>query len=98
MTEVAAEQINQEAWAEWVEWRRTEKKKKVTPTAQKLQWRLLANYDHELQREIIERSIMNDWQGLFHHPNAPRQQRIEASGSTRSRTLSQDLNDREWAK
>lgn len=57
--------INTEAWSEWEKWRRKEKRKKITPMAEKKQHKLLSKYDHETQRQIIDHSIMNDYQGLF---------------------------------
>lgn len=87
--------INWEAWDEWYDWRRKEKRKKISPRAAKLQQDLLAKYDHETQREIIEQSIMNDWQGLFAPKGNVAKGKVD---STRNRPMLQDLTDRSWAK
>jgi hypothetical protein len=57
--------INPEAWSEWIDYRKNGKKKKVTDFAAKKQWKLLSMYSFEQQQQIIDKSIMNDYQGLF---------------------------------
>lgn len=84
--------INGEAWEMWSDWRRLEKRKKITPTAEKLQKKLLSAYSHEQQQAIIEHSITNDYQGLF-----PPKGGAASPNSTKNRTLQQDLTDRSWA-
>jgi hypothetical protein len=88
--------INQEAWEEWIEFRRVEKKKKVGPIAEKKQHKMLSQYPPEIQQEIIDSSIMNSYQGLFPPKGAITQP--QKAGSTRDRSLTEDLNDRSWAK
>ena len=88
------ESINQEAWGEWVDWRRKEKKRPITPTSERLQHRLLAGYTHEQQRLILEHSMRQGYQGLF-PDDVVRQQ--PAKTSTRANSLEHDLNDRSWA-
>jgi len=56
--------INQPAWNEWVAYRNS-KKKTVSQVAAKKQFKLLANYAFEVQQQIIDQSIQNDYQGLF---------------------------------
>ena len=56
--------INQSAWIEWVEFRK-QSKKKITPAAAKKQFKLLSDYAFDLQQQIIDQSIQNDYQGLF---------------------------------
>lgn len=89
-----AQQINEIAWEEWCDWRRAEKRKKVTPRAAKMQRKMLSAYSPEVQRAIIEQSIMNDWQGLF----PPKGQNVPLGTGTRARTLQDDLTDRSWAQ
>lgn len=57
--------INTEAWDEWCEFRRIEKKKKVGPIAAKKQFKMLLKYTEEEQQVIIDNSISNGYQGLF---------------------------------
>ena len=57
--------INTEAWDEWCEFRRIEKKKKVGPIAAKKQFKMLLKYSEEDQQVIIDNSISNGYQGLF---------------------------------
>lgn len=59
------ESINPHSWLEWVEYRRKEKRKKVTEAAANKQLKLLSKHSFDVQSEIIETSIMNDYQGLF---------------------------------
>lgn len=83
------ESINPVAWAEWIAYR-TEKRKKVSPTAAKKQWCMLASYPPDVQACIINESIANDYQGLF----PPKSMTGEG---TRGRSLAQDLTDTSWA-
>jgi hypothetical protein len=90
--------INPEAWAEWLDYRTNGKKKKVTDYAAKKQWKLLSMYSFEQQQQLIDQSIMNDYQGLFalkeqrhanHQQSAPRRQsavdRVRAGCEQRER-------------
>lgn len=56
-----------EAWADWEEWRRKEKKCKITQKAANLQFQLLEKESRQgiPMRVILERSMANDWRGLF---------------------------------
>lgn len=58
------ENINSEAWQEWIEYRKS-KKKPVSKIAANKQFKLLGNYDFYNQQLIINQSIQNDYQGLF---------------------------------
>ena len=80
--------INIPAWNEWVEYRAKGKKKKVTPYAAKLQFKLLVKYSEEDQQRVIDNSIMNDYQGLF--DVKPTYQQPKQSGMTM-------LTDTSWA-
>lgn len=90
--------INQEAWEEFTEYRKY-KRKPVSPMAQKKLWVKLQRHPAEVQQEMVDRSIENDWQGLF-EPPAPQRGSIPKPGagqSTRGRTIEQDLLDTSWA-
>jgi hypothetical protein len=56
--------INQQAWNEWIDYRKS-KKKTVSQKAANKQFKLLTNYDFDVQQHIIDHSIQNDYQGLF---------------------------------
>jgi hypothetical protein len=51
-------------WEEWLEHRR-DKRLSMSPRALKKQLKLLAGYDTETQRTIIDTSINAGWEGLF---------------------------------
>lgn len=53
------------AWEEWLAWRRTEKKKPVTPRAARLQLAELASFGLADAVEALRQSMRNDWTGLF---------------------------------
>lgn len=53
-----------ETWGEWIAHRR-ERRWSMSPRALKPQLKLLAKYDTETQREIIETAMQAGWQGLF---------------------------------
>ena len=57
--------INVDAWNEWVDYRKNEKKKTITKAAASKQFRLLLGYTKEQQQQVIDISIQNDYQGLF---------------------------------
>lgn len=59
----APDGINFDAWADWVRFRG--KRKKISETAARRQWKRLLRWSREEQAEIISRSIENDYQGLF---------------------------------
>lgn len=58
-------EINSSAWFEFFEWRKTEKKKPITPLSAKKIFKQLAEYSHEDQAAIFDQSIRNGWQGIF---------------------------------
>lgn len=86
--------INEDAYSEWLEYRRLECKKKVGPIAEKKQRRLLANYPPNIQQYIIDTSINAGWQGLF----PPKGMAISRPQSTRDVPLVESLRDRSWAE
>lgn len=61
---IIPEGINQPAWNEWIEYRKS-KKKTVSSAAAKKQFKLLTDYAFDVQQQIIDQSIQNDYQGLF---------------------------------
>lgn len=67
--------INSDSFNEWLEFRK-EKKKPVSLIAANKQFTLLAKYNKEIQKQIIDSSITNDWQGLF-EPKFNKQEKIE---------------------
>lgn len=58
------EGINLTAWAEWVEYRAS-KRQKISAKAAAKQWARLIRWSPAEQAEMINRSIENDYQGLF---------------------------------
>jgi len=92
--------INQEAWDEFCEYRKF-KRKPVSELARVKLWVKLQRHPAEVQQEMVDRSIENDWQGLFEPPverPGGRDGRSHPSGSTRGRSIEQDLLDTSWAK
>lgn len=85
--------INEEAYAEWKEWRRVEKRVKVGKIAERRQRRLLEQYPEHVQAQMIDYSITNSYQGLF----PPKQQSVIPARTTRDTTLEHDLTDTSWA-
>lgn len=56
--------LNFRAWGEWCS-KRSSMKKPISQKAAKSQIDMLCKYDIDTQREIINKSIQNDYQGLF---------------------------------
>lgn len=56
--------INLESWSEWVQFRK-DSRKKISKAAASKQFKLLLEYPEEYQKQIIDTSISNDYQGLF---------------------------------
>jgi hypothetical protein len=81
--------LNEEAIAEWIEYRE-DKKKPLSKLALKKTQNLLLKHDHAQQQLMVDTAVMNDWQGI-HVVDPPKQ------NTTRERSLSQDLNDKSWA-
>lgn len=91
--------INSDAWGEWCTFR-SSKRKPITRDAADKQLELLARYPRHIQRQIIEHSIMNDYQGLFPPKAAgPPAHRggLPAASSSRNTSLEDDLRDTSWA-
>lgn len=57
--------LNDEAWEEWLLFRKKIKKTPVSDFAAKRQIKNLIAFDHETQRKIIDLSMDNDYQGLI---------------------------------
>lgn len=58
------ETLPRDAWQEWLDHRR-ERRMPMSPRALKPQLKLLAKFDTDTQRDIIETSMQAGWQGLF---------------------------------
>lgn len=58
------ESLPRDAWEEWIAHRR-ERRWPMSPRALKPQLKLLAKYDTETQRDMIENSLNAGWQGIF---------------------------------
>ena len=82
--------VNQEAVDEWAAYREEDMKKKLTPRALKMVAKRLSQWPHDHQMKAVERSIEHNWLGIHY-------QMPQASTSTKSTTLAEDLNDRSWA-
>lgn len=63
--------LPRESWGEWLAHRR-ERKWSMSPRALNPQLKLLAKFDTETQREIIETSMQAGWQGLFPPKGQPK--------------------------
>jgi hypothetical protein len=61
---VIPEGINIDSWNEWFEYRKS-KKQTISKQAATKQFNLLLSYDSSQQQQIIDKSISNDWRGLF---------------------------------
>ena len=81
--------LNEEALAEWIEYRQ-EKKKPLSPLALKKTQNLLLKHGYEQQQHMVDAAILNDWQGL-HVVDEPKEK------TTRSTKLIDDLTDTSWA-
>lgn len=57
-------EINHEAWREWCAFR-SQRRKPVSEAAARKQIKLLRKYPANVQQQIIDQSIQNDYQGLF---------------------------------
>lgn len=86
--------LNQEAYDEWLKYRRTERKPAVTENGKTRQINLLTQYPEEVQRVAIDDSMTMGYQGLFPH----KFRNVHTiSRSSRDTTLEEDLNNRAWA-
>jgi hypothetical protein len=65
------ESLPRESWEDWLTHRR-ERRWSMSPRALKPQLKLLAKFDTDTQREIIETSMQAGWQGLFAPKGKPR--------------------------
>jgi hypothetical protein len=61
---ILPDSINQPAWFEWCDYR-SSIKAKISKHAFAKQVKLLAAYPHDVQQEMIDKSISNDWKGVF---------------------------------
>lgn len=63
--------LNVDALKDFYNWRQGERKPKAPmgPKAVNLAYKFLIKYPHSIQRQIVDKSIMNNWQGLFEPDN-----------------------------
>lgn len=62
---VVPETLNLESWSDWESYRKERRLATYKNTSKKKQWEFLCKYSKDDQREIINTSIANNWQGLF---------------------------------
>ena len=82
--------INQEWLDEWIEYRREDCKKKMTPRAVRMLTKRLLAYDEATQARLICHAISQEWTDV-HCVEPPKEQ------ITRSTTLLHDLTSTDWA-
>lgn len=58
-----------DAWEEWVEYRRVERKKPLGPFSIKRQLKILTEISEENAIATIDKAINSGWQGLFPDKN-----------------------------
>lgn len=75
------------AWAEWIEYRRADLRKAVTPRSAKMQLNALAEMGESGAVESIRQSIRNNWAGLF----PPKDQPQQRPAGKRKATLPPDI-------
>ena len=83
--------LNTEALDEWIEYRLTEHKKKMSDLAVKKCANRLSKHSLSHQQYMVDRAIECDWKGI--HEVEPA--RVV---STRDRSIEDDLNDTSWAE
>jgi hypothetical protein len=86
--------LNQHALDEWVEWRRTECKKKVGQLAMTKLINKMLQWTEADQQRLVDHAICEEWKGVY-WVDPPKQPKAQ---STRDTSLEQDLNNRDWAK
>jgi len=61
------DRLNSEALKDFYDWRKDERKPKAPmgPRAIQIAYKFLIKYPKSVQRQIVDKSIMNGWQGLF---------------------------------
>ena len=90
-------ELNLESWTEWCEFRKDGKKPIIKTTAVK-QLKMLVNYSIDEQKEIIDKSIIGQYQGLFPFKNQT--QPRYASNQTNSFDLDSDdfMNEQSFSE
>lgn len=76
-------QAFREAWETWLEFRRDELRKPVTPISGKMSLKLLSRLGASRAIEAIEHTIANGWQGI-REPDQPRAQSTPIPDTTRA--------------
>ena len=82
-------ELNLESWTEWCEFRKDNKKPIIKTTATK-QLKMLVNHSADEQKEIIDKSIIGQYQGLF----PPKNQTQPRYASKQSVAI--DNNNTDW--
>lgn len=82
---IVPDAVNMAAWADWVAFRK-EKRKPLSKRAAGMQLKFLANYPPLVQKQIIDTSIQNDYQGLFEPKGGQYGQNQLAGGSHAQRS------------
>ena len=59
-----SQELNQSALDEWVEYRRATKKP-LKEYGLKATIKMMLKYDFDTQQEMVDKSMRNEWQGLF---------------------------------
>jgi len=88
--------LNRNSWLEWVQYRK-EKKKPITKAAAKKQVETLLAFDEMTQKQMIDNSIANDYQGIFEPKPSFNGSQNYNQNDTRNLTIEHQLNDKSWA-
>jgi len=88
--------LNRNSWLEWVQYRK-EKKKPITKAAAKKQVETLLAFDEITQKQMIDNSIANDYQGIFEPKPSFNGGKNYNQNDTRNLTIEHQLNDKSWA-
>lgn len=59
------ENLNIESWKDWEDYRKERRLVVLKDISKKKQWEFLCKYSKSEQKEVIDTSIANSWQGLF---------------------------------
>ena len=89
-TEIIPDGVNAEAWCRWCDWRKSEKKKAITPQSATMQLNKLKLLTPEQQAMTIDHSIENQYQGLFP------EKFTNVSSFQTQREKQQELSDKRW--
>lgn len=88
--------LNRSAWLEWCAYRKS-KRKPISKAAAKKQTETLLMFDEVTQKQMIDHSIANDYQGIFEPKNSFIGGQNKNINDTRNLTIEHQLSDRSWA-